>query len=80
MKAVRFSVEGLLVSRGWGCSFPQLPWICLFIIFQSGQEEGGGERSFNPFHLGFNPNILVGMKFSTSLDIVIIIHHHHHPL
>lgn len=53
------------------------PWVRLFIIFQSGQEEGGSERSFNPFHLGFNPDILVGLGFSASLDIVIIIHHHH---
>lgn len=62
-----------------GAFISLLPWVRLFIILQSGQEEGGGQQSFNPFHLGFNPNILVALKSSASLDIVIIIHHHHHP-
>lgn len=48
----------------------------LFMVFQSGPNAGGGCRSFNPFHLGFHPNIRAvrnaALRHTSSLSSVII--------
>lgn len=52
-------------------------------FFQSGQDGGGGWQSFNPFHVGFNPNILFGLKFwslPALTSSAMIIRHYHNPL
>lgn len=72
MKSDACTEEALLISL---ISSPPR----LFIVFQSGPDAGGGCHSFNPFHLGFHPNILAGPKLRSLPHIVIIINHYHNP-
>lgn len=45
-------------------------------------QKWAGRRSFNPVHLGFNPQypFWSGIFVPASLDVVIIIHHYLNPL